>query len=182
MTINSGASWGVSSQSYGKSNVQGQSGASGTASSDYTSMLQQASDTLMSTLDTNKSGTIDKAEFSQAAQALADKTGKSYNDAGSVFGSIDSNNDGAISADELMKALQQSQSQQAQGNGHHRHHKMAATDTSAQAATTTDPSQTSTASDGTLSLSKMQSALLQRVMAAYSSNSPASSSTTLATA
>lgn len=180
MTINGGASWAVASQSYGKSNVQGQSGASGTASADYTSMLQQASETLMSTLDTDKSGTIDKAEFSQAEQALADKTGKSYNDAGSVFGSVDSNNDGAISADELMKALQQSQSQQAQGNGHHHHHKMAATDTSAQA--TTGSAQASTASEETLSLSKMQSALLQRVMAAYSSNSPASSSTTLATA
>lgn len=183
MTINGGASWAIASQSYGKSNIQGQSGASGTASTDYTSMLQQASDTLLSTLDTDKSGTIDKAEFSQAAQALADKTGKSYNDAGSVFGSIDSNNDGAISADELMKALQQAQTQQSQGGGHHHHHKMVSTDNATQAAASAGSAQRSSTSEGTLSLSKMQSIFLERVMAAYSSNAPtAGTSTTLATA
>ena len=179
MTISGGASWAASSQSYGKGSIQGQSGASGTASTDYTSMLQQAADSLMSTLDTDKSGTIDKAEFSQAAQALSEKTGKTYNDASSVFGSVDSNNDGAISADELMKALQQSQGKQAHG-GHHRP-KPEALDTTAQS-TTSDASQTSSGSEETLSLSKMQSVLLQRVMAAYSTNSATSSSTTLATA
>lgn len=178
MTINGGAGWAASSQSYGKSGVQSQSGASGKA--DYTSMLQAATDTLMSTLDTDKSGTVDKAEFSQAAQALADKTGKTYNDADTVFGSIDSNNDGAISADELMKALQKSQETQAHG-GHHRH-KPEALDTSAQALSQPDTAQTS--SEETASLSKMQMALLQRVMAAYSTNAAtaSTSSTTLATA
>jgi hypothetical protein len=193
MTINGGSSWAaVSSQSYGKGNVQSQSGASGKA--DYTSMMQQASDALLSTLDTDKSGTIDKAEFSQAAQALADKTGKSYNDAGTVFNTIDKNNDGSISADELLSALQQSKSKQAHGT-HHHHHKMEATDTSAQSAvnansaaasaqsgSTADSAQASNSSEETASFSKMQMALLQRVMAAYSSNAPASSSTTLATA
>lgn len=173
MTISGGASWAASSQSYGKGSVQGQSGASGSASTDYTSMLQQAADSLMSTLDTDKSGTIDKAEFSKAAQALSEKTGKTYNDAGSVFGSIDSNNDGAISADELMKALQQSQSKQAHG-GHHR--------PKPEALDLPSESSAQSSSEETLSLSKMQSALLQRVMAAYSTNSATSSSTTLATA
>jgi len=177
MTINGGAGWAASSQSYGKSSVQGQSGASGKA--DYTSMMQQAADTLMSALDTDKSGTIDKAEFSQAAQALAEKTGKTYNDAGSVFGSVDGNNDGTISADELMKALQQSQDKQA--NRAH-HHKPEALDTSAQSLSQAADT-TQSASEETASLSKMQSVLLQRIMAAYSSNAAtASSSTTLATA
>lgn len=176
MTINGGTAWAASTQSYGKGSIQGQSGASGTASTDYTSMLQQATDTLMSSLDSDKSGTIDKAEFSQAAQALSEKTGKTYNDASSVFGSIDSNSDGAISADELMKALQQSQGKHAHG-GHHRP-KPEALDTTAQSATT-DTTQSSSEES---SLSKMQMALLQRVMAAYSTNSAASSSTTLATA
>lgn len=176
MTINGGAGWAASAQSYGNT-VQSQSGASGKA--DYTSMMQQAADTLMSALDTDKSGTIDKAEFSQAAQALADKTGKSYNDAGSVFGSVDSNNDGTISADELMKALQQSQDKQA--NRAH-HHKPEALDTSAQSLSQTADT-TQSASEETASLSKMQSVLLQRIMAAYGSNAEtASSSTTLATA
>lgn len=178
MTINGGAGWAASSQSYGKSGVQGQSGASGKA--DYTSIMQQAADTLMSTLDTDKSGTVDKAEFSQAAQALAEKTGKTYNDADTAFSSIDSNNDGAISADELMKALQQSQEKQAHG-GHHRH-KPEVLDISSQSLSQADTTQST--SEETASLSKMQMALLQRVMAAYGSNaaSTASSSTTLATA
>lgn len=176
MTINGGTAWAAATQSYGKGSIQGQSGASGTASTDYTSMLQQATDTLMSSLDSDKSGTIDKAEFSQAAQALSEKTGKTYNDASSVFGSIDSNNDGAISADELMKALQQSQGKHAHG-GHHRP-KPEALDTTAQSTTS---GTTQTASEES-SLSKMQSVLLQRVMAAYSTNSAATSSTTLATA
>lgn len=176
MTINGGTAWAASTQSYGKGSIQGQSGASGTASTDYTSMLQQATDTLMSSLDSDKSGTIDKAEFSQAAQALSEKTGKTYNDASSVFGSIDSNSDGAISADELMKALQQSQGKHAHG-GHHRP-KPEALDTTAQS-TTTDTTQSASEES---SLSKMQMALLQRVMAAYSTNSAVSSSTTLATA
>lgn len=172
MTINGGTAWAASTQSYGKGSIQGQSGASGTASTDYTSMLQQATDTLMSSLDSDKSGTIDKAEFSQAAQALSEKTGKTYNDASSVFGSIDSNSDGAISADELMKALQQSQGKHAHG-GHHRP-KPEALDTTAQS-TTTDTTQSASEES---SLSKMQMALLQRVMAAYSTNSAVSSSTT----
>lgn len=178
MTINGGASWAASSQSYGKGSVQGQSGASGKA--DYTSKMQEAANDLLSTLDTDKSGTIDKTEFSQAAQALAEKTGKSYNDAGSVFGSVDSNSDGAISADELMKALQQSQGKQAH-DGHH--HKPEALDTSSQSLSQTADTTQSTSEEA--SLSKMQMALLQRVMAAYSSNAnatAASSSTTLATA
>lgn len=172
MTINGGASWAASSQSYGKGSVQGQSGASGAASTDYTSMLQQAADTLMSTLDTDKSGTIDKAEFSQAAQTLADKTGKSYNDASSVFGSVDSNNNGAISADELMKALQQSQSKQA--HGHHR--------PKPESLDLPSESSAQSTSEEATSLSKMQTALLQRIMEAYSTNTASSASTTLATA
>lgn len=176
MTINGGTAWAAATQSYGKGSIQGQSGASGTASNDYTSMLQQATDTLMSSLDSDKSGTIDKAEFSQAAQALSEKTGKTYNDASSVFGSIDSNNDGAISADELMKALQQSQGKHAHG-GHHRP-KPEALDTTAQSTTNTTQNTSEESS-----LSKMQTALLARVMTAYSTNSAAtSSSTTLATA
>lgn len=175
MTINGGTAWAAATQSYGKGSIQGQSGASGTASSDYTSLLQQATDTLMSSLDSDKSGTIDKAEFSQAAQALSEKTGKTYNDAGSVFGSIDSNTDGSISADELMKALQQSQGKHAHG-GHHRP-KPEALDTTAQSTTDTTESASQESS-----LSKMQTALLARVMAAYSTNSAAtSSSTTLTT-
>ncbi|ADR33700.1 EF-Hand, Calmodulin [Sulfuricurvum kujiense DSM 16994] len=163
MTINGGAGWAVSSQSYGNT-VQRQSGACGTASTDYTSMLQKASDTLMSTSDTDKSGTIDKAEFRQAAQALTEKTGKTYNDADTVFNSIDINTDGAISSDELMKALQQSQKKHAH-DGFHRL-KTEALDTTAQ----------STLSDTTQStleeslFSKVQTVPAQKVTEEHSKN------------
>lgn len=176
MTINGGTAWAATVQSYGKGSVQDQSGASQSASTDYTSMFQQATDMLLSSLDSDKSGTIDKAEFSQAAQALSEKTGKTYNDANSVFGSIDSNSDGAISADELMKALQQSKGKHAHG-GHHRP-KPDVLDTTAQSATAETAQSTSEES----SLSKIQMALLERVMAAYSTDNAASSSKTLATA
>ncbi|PHM17564.1 MAG: hypothetical protein CJD30_05790 [Sulfuricurvum sp. PD_MW2] len=176
MTINGGTAWAAANQSYGKGSVQDQSGASQSASTDYTSMLQQATDMLLSSLDSDKSGTIDKSEFSQAAQALSEKTGKTYNDANTVFGSIDNNSDGSISADELMKALQQSKSKHAHG-GHHRP-KPEVLDTTAQSATTDT---TQSASEES-SLSKIQMALLARVMAAYSTDNAASSSTTLATA
>jgi hypothetical protein len=175
MNINSGSLWATPTQSYGSSSVQGQSGASGTAQTDYSTVMQQAGNSLIATLDTDKSGTIDKAEFSQAAQALAEKTGKTYN-ADTAFSAIDKNSDGSISADELLNALKQAQSQQSHG---HHPSKIDATASALQSAT--DSAQTADSSTQT-SLSKMQTALLQRIMAAYTSNSTSSNSTTLATA
>jgi len=171
MTINGVTySWVALSQFYGNGSIQGQSNTNQTTSTDYSSRLQQATDSLMSALDTNKDGTIDKAEFSQAIQALSNITDKTYNDADSVFNSIDSNNDGVISADELMKALQQAQGN-AHHHHHHHHHKIAATNTSAQSDATTNPTQTSNISEETSSLSKMQLALLQKIMTTYNTNS-----------
>jgi Ca2+-binding EF-hand superfamily protein len=173
MTINGGSLWAASTQSY--SSVQGQSGASGTAQADYSAVMQQAGNSLLATLDTDKSGTIDKAEFSQAAQALAQKTGNTYN-ADSAFSAIDSNSDGSISADELMSALKQAQAQQSSSH----HHKMDTTASAQQSSILTDSAQTADTTQ--ISLSKMQTALLKRVMSAYNNSSATSSSTTIATA
>lgn len=171
MTINGGSAWATSLQSNKAGSVQSQSSASPMAPNDnFTSMIQQAADTLISTLDTNKNGSIDKTEFSQAAQALAQKTSNTY-DSNSAFSAIDKNGDQSISADELLSALKQSQGK----HGHGHHHKADAADTAQK------PSQTATADES--SSSKMQVALLQRIMSAYtSSSSAASASTTLATA
>jgi Ca2+-binding EF-hand superfamily protein len=174
MTINGGSLWAASTHSYGS--VQGQSGASGTAQADYSAVMQQAGNNLLTALDTDKSGTIDKAEFSQAAQALAQKTGNTYN-ADSAFSTIDSNSDGSISADELMSALKQAQSQQLSS---HHHHKMDTTASSQQSSILTDSAQTADTTQ--ITLSKMQTALLKRVMSAYNNSSATSSSTTIATA
>lgn len=167
MTINGGSLWAAASQSYGSSSVQGQSGASGTASTDFTSMMAQAANTLLSTLDTNQNGTIDKAEFSDAAQALAQKNGNTYNNVDNAFSTIDSNGDGSLSADELLSALQQAQKK----NGAN------TTNSSTQ-----QSAASSTLSDESSAESKMQSVLLQRIMEAYAGNSAQTSSTTLATA
>ncbi|WP_298693820.1 EF-hand domain-containing protein [uncultured Sulfuricurvum sp.] len=165
MTINGGSLWATASHSYGNSSVQGQSGASGTASTDFTEMMSQAANTLLATLDTNQNGTIDKAEFSDAAKALAEKTGKTYNNAENAFSTIDANSDGSISADELLNALQQAQKKNTTGQ-----------------TSSAQQSATSTLSDETTAESKMQSVLLQRIMEAYTGGSAQSSSTTLATA
>ncbi|MFA6630454.1 MAG: EF-hand domain-containing protein, partial [Sulfuricurvum sp.] len=117
------------------------------------------------TLDTNQNGTIDKAEFSDAAKALAEKTGKTYNNAENAFSTIDANSDGSISADELLNALQQAQKKNTTGQ-----------------TSSAQQSATSTLSDETTAESKMQSVLLQRIMEAYTGGSAQSSSTTLATA
>ncbi len=178
MTINSGSVWATSTHSYGLNGSQNQTGGSSTITGDYASMMQNAVETLISAIDTDKSGTVDKTEFSQAAQALAEKTGKSYNDADTAFTRIDSNSDGSVSADELLKALQEARNQK---KAHHAHRppNTEATESSAQPL---NAQTEESGSDKTVSLSRMQSALLQRVMEAYSSNGAAGSSTTLATA
>lgn len=175
MTINSGSVWATHSQSYAGNNVQSQSSASSTASTDYSAVMQQAGNTLISALDTNNSGTIDKAEFSQAAQALSQKTGNTYN-ADSAFSAIDKNNDGSISADELLNALKQAQTQ----NTHHRGlHKSDATSSAGQNAGSMTESASATDTSGS---SKLQSILMQRILSAYTGNGDTTSSKTLATA
>ena len=175
MTINSGSVWATPSQSYSGNSVQSQSSASGMAPTDYSAVMQQAGNTLISALDTDKNGTIDKAEFSQAAQALAQKTGNTYN-ADSAFSAIDKNSDGSISADELLSALKQAQTQ----NAHHRGlHKSDTTSSAGQTAASTTVSASATDTSGS---SKLQSILMQRILSAYTGNGDTTSSKTLATA
>lgn len=169
MTINGGSAWAASSQSSKVGCAQSQSGTTSTDSTDnFSSMMQQVTDTLMATLDTNKDGSIDETEFSQASQALAQKTGNTY-DANGAFSAIDTNGDQSMSVDELLNALKQSQ-------GKHGHGSQPKTDS---VDVTQQLSQATTAPDDSSS-SKMQAALLQRILSAYGSDSSAAiASTTL---
>lgn len=161
MTV-SGSSM-MASQVYANRNVQAQSGASGYASqgasADFSAIAQQ----LMSTMDTNKSGSIDKAEFSQAAQALAkNANNSSSSNVDAAFGKMDANGDGQISSDEMMAALKQA-STQTQGKHHHggHHH----TDTSA-SNSTSQSTQTNSSTQAS-NVSDLQKSLFNKIMATY---------------
>ncbi|MFY9142134.1 EF-hand domain-containing protein [Sulfuricurvum sp.] len=64
---------------------------------------------LLSSMDSDSSGTIDSAEFSAAAQALASNSSSSTTSNSSsendTFNTLDSNSDGSLSTDEFMTAL-----------------------------------------------------------------------------
>jgi glucan biosynthesis protein len=173
MTVN-GSSL-MASQVYANKNVQAQSGASGYAtqgaSADFSAMAQQ----LMSTMDTNKSGSIDKAEFSQAAQALSkNATNSSSSSIDTAFAKMDTNGDGQISSDEMMAALKQA-STQTQGKHHHggHHHH---TDASA-SNSTSQSTQTNSSTQSSSTANDLQKSLFNKIMAAYS-NTTASTGTT----
>lgn len=57
---------------------------------------------LLSSMDSDGSGSIDKAEFSAAAQSMASESSSTVSD---VFSKLDSNSDGSMSSEELMSAL-----------------------------------------------------------------------------
>ncbi|MDD2828466.1 MAG: EF-hand domain-containing protein [Sulfuricurvum sp.] len=171
MTINSNSM--MASQMYANRNVQAQSGASGYASqgTDATLSFDAIAQQLMSTLDTNKNGTIDKTEFSQAAQALAQNSTANTNNVDSAFGKLDKNGDSSISADELMNALKQTLNETQK-----KHHHQAST------TNTTSPATSSNESATSASTNDMQKVLFNKIMAAYSSTPTVSGSTTNLTA
>lgn len=70
---------------------------------------------LLSSMDTDNSGSIDKAEFSAAAQALASNSNSTDTNSTSttasatdIFNKLDTNGDGSMSTDEFMTALKNS--------------------------------------------------------------------------
>ena len=69
----------------------------------FDTMIQQLRNQLLSSLDTNKDGKIDKNEFSNATKRLS----KVSTDPDKVFKSFDKNSDGFIDKGELSTILQQ---------------------------------------------------------------------------
>ncbi len=71
---------------------------------------------LMTALDTNKTGTIDKTEFTEAAKILAKS--QSGENVANAFDKIDANSDAQISSDEFINAFKQLETQKEQHNKH----------------------------------------------------------------
>lgn len=155
------------SQVYSNKNVQSQSGASGTWTDNSAQSFDAIAQQLMSALDTNNNGTIDKTEFSQAAQALSNNTVDSTK-VDTAFSKSDQNGDGQISSDEFLNALKQASAQTQK-----QHHKPAA-DT----ANSTSQTSQSTPSDSALSLTQMQKNLLSKIIAAYGNSTTTTGTTT----
>jgi len=89
MTISSNSLYGTSTYgSYGNS-----------TSSSRTSLSSQFAEALLTSMDSDSSGSIDSTEFSSAALALSSSTDEST--ISDAFSSLDSDGDGTISADEL---------------------------------------------------------------------------------
>ncbi len=161
MTVNS-----TMQNSYASSlNTHSQSGASGLAPSGFGSMMQQqVSDQLLSSLDSNGNGSIDKIEFSNAAKQLS----QSSADLEKIFNTLDQNSDGSIDSNELLSALKQA-SQQPQ-NGVYSPKKLSA---AAQPQNTTQsPSTASSTND-------LQSILMRDILSAYSDKNMQSSGSSL---
>ena len=109
MNVNSMTNSSYLSQLHSNNKAQSQNAVAGNMAqknSDYNSLMQQIDTSVMSMFDTDKSGSIDRAEFSAVAQQLSqgkDIT-KSSEDA---FNLIDTNKDGTIDSAELLAILEQ---------------------------------------------------------------------------
>jgi hypothetical protein len=143
------------------SRVQSQSAASGMPpeSGAFGSMMQGFGSQLMSQLDANNNGSIDKAEFSNAAKQLAKSASTSANNA---FSSIDANKDGSIDANELMNVLKQALTKQ----------KSDAIAARLQNSNVTQTSENTQASNK----NNMQSILMKSILSAYGTSNTAMNS------
>jgi len=110
MTVNSNYS------AYSSNSTSSVSSASQKGKPDFEKMAQE----LLSSLDTDKSGSIDKAEFSAAAQALASSsTSSTTTDSSSstdIFSTLDTNSDGSMSTEELVASLKNMKPPEGKGN------------------------------------------------------------------
>ena len=174
MTVNGNSMMSsYASQISNNKNVQSQSGASGysTEGTDGNKGFDAIAQMLMTALDTNKTGTIDKAEFSQAASALA--KGQSSENVDNAFGKIDSNGDGQISSDEFMSALKEAGAQKHQ----HKHHADKNSLDTSLLTQQTDPL-TKPATQSTTQISEMQKTLFNKIIAAYGNTTATTGTTT----
>lgn len=105
MNINSSSSYGVSAySSYGSSNTA--------SSNDISAKFAQA---LLSTMDVDSSGGVDSAEFSKAALELSSISDESA--ITEAFNGLDTDENGAISLDELSSAFESMASAGVMGMG-----------------------------------------------------------------
>lgn len=69
---------------------------------------------LLSSIDSDSSGSVDLTEFTTAMQSSSSSSDSTLSE---IFSKIDSNSDGAMSSEELMAALEASKPQKPEGNG-----------------------------------------------------------------
>lgn len=77
---------------------------SNSSSSSTSSMSSKFAEELLTSMDSDSSGSIDSAEFSTAALALSSSNTKS--DAAATFSALDTNQDGVVSIDELTSSIE----------------------------------------------------------------------------
>ncbi len=170
---------------YAAINAQSQSTVS--SSSSFTAMMQQLADQLMTSVDTNKDGSIDKTEFSTAAQQLSQNPATANTDTSAtnlekVFNSLDANGDGNITSSELMSALENSTQQLSQSSGVHHHHHHSQSGASASQDPTASATSSTTAQSTTPSTNSLQSLLMKNVLSAYNTSHSQSSGSNLSVA
>ena len=109
MTVNSNSS------AYSSYSSSGVSSSSQRVKPDFEKMAQE----LLTSMDTDNNGSIDKTEFSTAVQAL-DSSSSSSKSATDIFNTLDANSDGSMSSEELMTALKNTKPPEPpQGRGQH---------------------------------------------------------------
>ena len=92
MNISSNSLYGLTAYSYGSS------------SSSASSLSSQFAEALLTSMDSDSSGSIDSAEFSSAALSLSSSNTES--DAAATFSALDTNEDGVVSIDELTSSIE----------------------------------------------------------------------------
>lgn len=140
MTVNSNSS------AYSSYSSSGVSSSSQRVKPDFEKMAQE----LLTSMDTDNNGSIDKTEFSTAVQAL-DSSSSSSKSANDIFNTLDANSDGSMSSEELMTALKNTKPPEPpQGKGQHQEGGMPPPP---------PPNDSSSSSSGSSSLSKIFSSL-----------------------
>jgi hypothetical protein len=139
-------------------------------SSDIAASFSEIAQQMLAILDTNKSGSIDKSEFSLAAQNLAKSSGKTDTSGiDAAFAKADPNNDEQISSDEFMNALKQAADQAQKKRHRHQNHSDITASNTLPKAESTQPSSP---------MDEMQKNLFNKIMAAYSASTTVTGSTT----
>ncbi len=85
----------------------------GSSTNSTSSLSSKFAEALLTSLDSDSSGSVDSTEFSSAALELANADQSAINNA---FKALDSNGDGSISIDELTSMLSAQQSMAASGS------------------------------------------------------------------
>lgn len=175
---------------YSSNSSSGVSSASQKGKPDFEKMAQE----LLSSLDTDKSGSIDKAEFSAAAQALASSSSSSTTDSSSatdvtdIFSTLDTDSNGSMSTEELVASLKNMKPPEGKGDMPPPHGGMPPPSSSDSSSTSESSSSSDiidamdTNQDGTVSIDELLAALGNSKTDSSNKNNATASTTDSSTA